>query len=244
MKKKIVDFIKRRVEIAKSEGVVIGLSGGLDSTTALFLCVEGLGKDKVLGLIMPSEMNDKRDAEDAIEVCKKLDVKYRIIEIDPVLESFGKFLDLSNKLIKGNLMARIRMCILYYFANKDNLLVVGTGNKSEYLQGYFTLHGDIACDLLPLANLYKKDVRELAKQSGVPKRIIDKTPTAGLWKGQTDEGELGVFYDELDEILPLLENKLSLDEIQKNTGLKIEKIKRVKERFEKTEFKRKPVEKP
>jgi NAD+ synthase len=244
MKKKILDFIKRKFENTKSKGVIIGLSGGLDSTTTLFLCVESLGKDKVLGLLMPCEMNDKKDTEDAIELCKKMDVKYRVIDIDPILESFGKFLDLSNRLIKGNLMARIRMCILYYFANKNNLLVVGTGNKSEYLQGYFTLHGDIACDLLPLGNLYKKHVRELAKELNVPKKIIDKIPTAGLWKGQTDEGELGVYYDELDKILPLLENNLSLDEIQKNTGLKIEKIKRVKERFERTEFKRKPVEKP
>jgi NAD+ synthase len=244
MKKKIVDFIKRKVESAKSKGVVIGLSGGLDSTTVLFLCVEALSKDKVLGLIMPSEMNDKRDTEDAIEVCKKLGVKYRVIEIDLILESFGKFLDLSNRLIKGNLMARIRMCILYYFANKKKLLVVGTGNKSEYLQGYFTLHGDIACDLLPLGSLYKRDVRELAKELGVPKEIIDKIPTAGLWKGQTDEGELGIYYDELDEILPLLENNLNLDKIRKNTGLEEKKIERVRKRFEKTEFKRKPVEKP
>lgn len=244
MKKRIVDFIKRRVEDAKRNGVVIGLSGGLDSTTTLFLCVEALDKNRVFGLIMPSKENDEKDAEDAIEVCEKLGVKYRVIEINSILESFEKVLNLSNKLVKGNLMARIRMCILYYFANKDNLLVAGTGNKSEYLQGYFTLHGDIACDLMPLGNLYKKDVKELAKELGVPQKIIDKIPTAGLWKEQTDEDELGVYYNELDKILPLLEKNLNLDKIQKNTGLKMEKIKIVKERFEKTEFKRKPIEKP
>lgn len=244
MKKRIVDFIKRKVEDAKSKGVVIGLSGGLDSTTTLFLCVEALDNNRIFGLIMPSKENDEKDAEDAIEVCEKLGVKYRVIEINSILESFEKVLNLSNKLVKGNLMARIRMCILYYFANKDNLLVAGTGNKSEYLQGYFTLHGDIACDLMPLGNLYKKDVKELAKELGVPQKIIDKIPTAGLWKEQTDEDELGVYYNELDKILPLLEKNLNLDKIQKNTGLKMEKIKIVKERFEKTEFKRKPIEKP
>jgi NAD+ synthase len=244
MKKRVIDFIKRKVEDAKSKGVVIGLSGGLDSTTTLFLCVEALDKNRVFGLIMPSNENDEKDAEDAIEVCEKLGVKYRVIEINSILESFEKVLNLSNKLVKGNLMARIRMCILYYFANKDNLLVAGTGNKSEYLQGYFTLHGDIACDLMPLGNLYKKDVKELAKELGVPQKIIDKIPTAGLWKEQTDEDELGVYYNELDKILPLLEKNLNLDKIQKNTGLKMEKIKIVKERFEKTEFKRKPIEKP
>jgi NAD+ synthase len=244
MKKRIVDFIKRKVEDAKSKGVVIGLSGGLDSTTTLFLCVEALDNNRIFGLIMPSKENDEKDAEDAIEVCEKLGVKYRVIEINSILESFEKVLNLNNKLVKGNLMARIRMCILYYFANKDNLLVAGTGNKSEYLQGYFTLHGDIACDLMPLGNLYKKDVKELAKELGVPQKIIDKIPTAGLWKEQTDEDELGVYYNELDKILPLLEKNLNLDKIQKNTGLKMEKIKIVKERFEKTEFKRKPIEKP
>jgi len=153
-------------------------------------------------------------------------------------------LDLNDKLVKGNLMARIRMCFLYYLANKDKLLVVGTGNKSEYLQGYFTLHGDIACDLMPLGNLYKKDVKRLAEGIGVPKKIIEKIPSPGLWEGQTDEGELGISYEELDGVLPLLEKNISVHEIHRKTKIDKEKIERVKKRMKKTEFKRKQIERP
>lgn len=244
MKERIIDFIKRKVEEAEAKGVVIGLSGGLDSTVTLFLCVEALGKDKVLGVMMPSEVNKKEDLDDAVQVCKKLGVKYKIIHIEPIIEAFEKILDLSDKLVRGNLMARIRMCVLYYFANKENLLVVGTGNKSEYLQGYFTLHGDIACDFLPLGNLYKTQVKELAKEIGVPERIIKKTPSPGLWKGQTDEEELGISYEELDKILPLLEKKVDVKKIHEKTRIDEVKIRRVKERMKRTEFKRKLVERP
>lgn len=244
MKKNIVEFIRRKVREAGAKGIIIGLSGGLDSTTTLFLCVEALGSDKVVGVMMPSGINKKQDTEDATEICKRLGVGYRMIGIDPILKSFGNMLDLSDKLVKGNLMARVRMCILYYFANKEKLLAVGTGNKSEFLQGYFTIHGDIACDLLPLGNLYKTEVKELAEEIGVPKKIIEKIPTAGLWTNQTDEGELGITYDKLDKVLPLLKKKVSVEKIHEETRVGIEKINKVRKRMIKTEFKRKPVEKP
>jgi len=237
MKEKIIEFIREKVKDVN--GVVIGLSGGLDSTTTLFLCVEALGRDKVLGVMMPSQINRKEDLEDAIQVCKELGVRHRVIEIDTIVESFGKILDLSDRLVKGNLMARIRMCLLYYFANKEKLLVAGTGNKSEYLQGYFTLHGDVACDFMPLGQLYKTEVKKLAEEIGVPKKIIDKTPSPGLWPGQTDEGELGISYEDLDKILPLVEKELSVEDIEKEINIDREKISRVIERMKKTEFKRK-----
>jgi len=238
MKEKIIESVKKKIDESDAKGIVIGLSGGVDSTTVLFLCVQASGREKVLGVMMPSEVNEKEDLEDAIEVCKKLGVRYKVIKIDSIINAFEKFLDLSDKIVKGNLMARIRMCILYYFANKEKLLVVGTGNKSEYLQGYFTLHGDIACDFLPLKDLYKTQVKELAKELGVPNKIIEKVPTAGLWKGQTDEGELGISYDELDKILPFLEKNIPVEEINKKTKLSIDKIRKVKERMIKTSFKR------
>jgi len=244
MGEEITKFIREKVNDANSNGVVIGLSGGLDSTVTLFLCVKALGKDKVLGVMIPSKINKKEDLDDATQVCKKLGVEYKIIRINPILESFSNILKLSDKLVKGNLMARIRMCILYYFANKEKLLVVGTGNKSEYLQGYFTLHGDISCDFMPLGNLYKTEVRKLADELGIPKKIIDKSPSAGLWEGQLDEKELGISYDDLDKILPLLEKKLPVEEINAITKIKKDKIKIVKKRMEKTEFKRHSVEKP
>jgi len=244
MKEMIIGFIRKKVDEAKAKGVVIGLSGGLDSTTTLFLCVQSLGKEKVLGIMMPSGINQKEDTNDAIQVCKKLGVRYKVIEIDPILKSFEKALNLRDKLVKGNLMARIRMSILYYFANREKLLVVGTGNKSEYLQGYFTLHGDIACDLLPIGNLYKTEVRKLAKDLGVSEKIINKTPTAGLWPSQKDESELGISYEELDKILPFIEKEISMEKIQNKTNVSLEKIKKVKKRMFETDFKRKPVERP
>lgn len=244
MKRKIIEFIRRKVKGAKAKGVVIGLSGGLDSTTTLLLCAQALGNNKVLGIMMPSGTNRREDTNDAIQVCKKLGVKYKVIEIDPIVKSFNKILDLNDRLVKGNLMARIRMCILYYFANKDNLLVVGTGNKSEYLQGYFTLHGDIACDVLPIGNLYKTEVRKLAKELGIPEKIIEKIPSAGLWPGQTDEEELGITYQELDKVLPLLERKVFVEKVHQKTKVSLDKINKVKERMIETEFKRKPVDRP
>lgn len=237
MKEKIIELIRDKVKDVN--GVVIGLSGGLDSTVTLFLCVEALGNDRVLGVMLPSKVNRKEDIEDAIQVCEKLGVRYKVVEIDSIVEGFGRFLDLNDKLVKGNLMARIRMSILYYFANKEKLLVAGTGNKSEYLQGYFTLHGDVACDFMPLGNLYKTEVRELAEELGIPKEIIDKTPSAGLWPGQTDEDELGISYEDLDKILPFVEKGLSVDEIVEKTNLNREKINRVMSRMNKTKFKRK-----
>ena len=243
MREKIIEFIRRKVKEANAKGVVIGLSGGVDSTTTLFLCVQALGNDRILGVIMPSKINKKQDTDDAVEICNELDVEYKIIEINPILESFRNMLNLSDKKVAGNLMARVRMCILYYFANKEKLLVVGTGNKSEFLQGYFTLHGDVACDLLPLGNLYKTEVKKLAEELDVPRRIIEKTPSAGLWIGQTDEGELGVSYKNLDRILPLLEKELSVEKIHQKTNVEKEKIKIVKDRMKRTEFKRKPINK-
>jgi len=138
VREKIIKFVRRKIKEANAKGVVIGLSGGVDSTTTLFLCVQSLGNDRILGVIMPSKINKKQDTDDAVEICNELDVEYKIIEINPILESFRNMLNLSDKKVAGNLMARIRMCILYYFANKEKLLVVGTGNKSEFLQGYFT----------------------------------------------------------------------------------------------------------
>jgi len=239
MKEKIINFIKKIVEDAEAKGIVIGLSGGLDSTTALFLCIKALGNDKVLGVMMPSKINEKKDTEDAINLCKEFGVRYKVIEIDPILKSFEQSFDLSDRLVKGNLMARIRMCILYYFANKEKLLVVGTGNKSEYLQGYFTLHGDVACDLMPLGDLYKIEVKKLAEELGMPKHIIEKIPSAGLWKGQTDEKELGVKYNDLDKVLSMLvDKKFTPIQVAKKLNLKISLIEKIYKRLKKTQYKR------
>lgn len=198
--KKIAGFIKKKVKDAGAKGVVVGLSGGLDSAVVAKLSVKALGKDKVLGLIMPSPTTNLEDTKDAEEFARSLGIPYKKIPLQSILEAFRAFLEL-DRAAYGNLMARTRMMLLYYYANLNNLLVVGTGNKSELSIGYFTKYGDGGCDILPIGDLYKTEVRELAGKLGIPKKIIEKIPTAGLWDGQTDESDMGVTYEELDRVL-------------------------------------------
>ncbi len=247
MIEKIIDFIRETVEKANANGVVIGLSGGIDSSTTAFLCVKALGKDKVLGIIMPERDTKKEDIEDAIKVAEILGIKYIIADITDVLKAFGAggYVPTKefDKIADGNLKARVRMCILYYYANKYNLLVVGTANKSEIYVGYGTKHGDIACDFMPIAHLFKTEVRELAKKLNVPEEIINKKPSAGLWKGQTDEEELGISYDELDKILKLYEKGMSKEEISKELNIDFDKVNHVFMLIEKNKHKREPPKK-
>ena len=239
---KITKFIKEKVEEAKANGVVVGLSGGIDSSVTAYLCVKALGKDKVLGLIMPEKHTNPRDIEHAKMVAEKLGIKYIISDITDILKAFGAggYVPTKefDKIADGNLKARIRMCLLYYFANKYNLLVAGTSNKSEIYVGYGTKHGDIACDIRPIGNLFKTEVRELAKYLGVPKEIIENPPSAGLWEGQTDEGELGIKYETLDEILKLYEKGKTPEEIHKETNIPLETIEYVFDLIKKNEHKR------
>ncbi len=239
---KITKFIKEKVKEAKANGVVIGLSGGIDSSVTAYLCVKALGKDKVLGIIMPEKNTNPKDVEHAKIVAENLGIKYIISDITDILKAFGaggyvptrEF----DKIADGNLKARIRMCILYYFANKYNLLVAGTSNKSEIYVGYGTKYGDTACDIRPIGNLFKTEVRELAKYLGVPKEIIEKPPSAGLWEGQTDEEELGVKYETLDKILKLYEEGKSAEDISKELGISLEVVNHVFNLIKKSEHKR------
>ena len=235
---KIVSFIKRKVEEAGGKGVVIGISGGVDSATAAFLAVKALGKDKVLGLIMPYYEN--QDVEDAKLVCETLGINYKIINIKPIVDAFEKTLDFEpNKTTKGNVMVRTRMILLYAHANQYNLLVLGTSNKSELLVGYYTKWGDGASDYAPLINLYKTEVWEIAKRLGVPEKIIKKKPTAGLWIGQTDEGELGISYKLLDEILyRVVDLKMPKEKIAEELNIPLEKVEHVENLIKKSEHKR------
>lgn len=210
LRRKIVEFIK---DYAGQKPVVLGLSGGIDSAVCAYLAVEALGKDHIFGLIMPSPSNSDKDTRLAKEMAEILNIKYQEINLAGILQSFQQ----AGELFKddksfGNLKARVRMSLLYGLANKIDGLVVGTGNKTELMVGYFTKYGDGGVDLLPLGDLYKTEVRELAKHLGLPPEIIDRPPTAGLWAGQTDEGELGITYDKLDKILNAIENNQHLSE--------------------------------
>ncbi len=198
----IVEFVQNKVSEANAEGLVIGLSGGIDSTLAAFLACEAVGKDNVFGIVMPSTTTPTEDKLHGTVIAQLLGINYKEIAIDSILNEFLSVTQLEeDKLSIGNLKARIRMSIIYFYANSKNYLVSGTGNKSEILIGYFTKHGDGACDIEPIGDLYKTDVYQLAKYLEIPQEIIDKPPRAGLWNNQTDEDEIGMPYDLLDKIL-------------------------------------------
>ena len=201
--RKISGWMADRTRAAGARGVAVGLSGGVDSAVVLALAQRGLGPD-VLGVMMPCE-SPGRDANDALEVAASLGVATSTVHLGGPYRKLLEVIPSGSELAKANLKARLRMATLYFFANTLNYLVAGTGNKSELAVGYFTKYGDGAADILPIGGLLKRQVRELAAHLGVPRKIVDKPPSAGLWPGQTDEGELGISYEALDEIIDAID---------------------------------------
>ena len=217
----LAKFIRDQVEAAGAKGAVLGISGGLDSATVAFLAVRALGKDRVLALHLPEAgVTPKEDVEDARKVASILGIEAEEIDISQVLRSYFAVLPAkaAPAVVNGNLKARVRMSILYWHANLLGRLVLGTGNKTEILLGYSTKFGDSAADILPIASLYKDEVRDLARRLGVPDRILDKAPTAGLWPGQTDEEELGISYQDANAILRGLEAGRSRNDLAAEFG--------------------------
>ncbi len=205
----IIEFIRLEVSRAQSQGVVLGLSGGIDSSVAVSLATKALGNNRVLGLILPDRnVSEQKDIDDADELSKQLGIKYHIIDITEIKQKYLDLLPLEKKSI-GNLTARIRMTLIYYYANLFNKLVLGTSDKSELMIGYFTKFGDGAADLLPLADLYKTEVRELGIYLNVPKTILLKKSTPSLWLNQTAEKEIGMEYKKIDAILKYLDENNS-----------------------------------
>ena len=231
-------YVADTVAHAKASGVVLGLSGGLDSCTVLMLCAKALGPKKVRCVHLPTSTTPPEERRDAEEVAKKAGVKLDVVPIDAPVEELAGLLKIKEKGSLGNVKARIRMVILYHYARANNLLVVGTGNKSELLTGYFTKLGDGASDLNPLGDLYKTQVRQLAKALGVPKRVIEKPPTAALWKGQTDESELGISYELLDRILLGIELGMQDEAIAKAAAVPLKEVLRIRGLNQKTVHKR------
>ncbi|MGB5933503.1 MAG: NAD+ synthase [Anaerolineae bacterium] len=226
----ISGWIKEQIEGAGAQGAVVGLSGGLDSSVTAVLCKR---VTDLLGLIMPIH-SDPLDEEYASLLASKLDIQVRRVDLSPVYDALARVLPDPAGLPAANLKPRLRMATLYYFANKENRLVVGTGNKSEIMMGYFTKYGDGAVDILPLGGLLKRQVRELARELGIPPQIIAKPPSAGLWAGQTDEGELGITYDQLDRILTAFESGGTVE-------LDPQLVERVKRHMVETQHKRVPI---
>ena len=182
------------------------ISGGVDSAVSAVLCCRAVGGDKVHGFTLTTSVTQREDIDDASDLCRALGMHHHVMSIEPVLSAYRQMPGYSeNPYLLGNLMARTRMVLLYYHANRDDLLVCGTSNRTEYLLGYCTKFGDNAADLQPVLHLYKTAVFEYARELGVPERIITKTPSAGLYAGQSDEAEIGLTYPEIDTALRALE---------------------------------------
>ncbi len=201
---RIIAWIGEKVSEAKCKGVVFGLSGGLDSSVVGVLCKRAF-PENTLGVIIPC-YSDEIDIAHAQAVARKFQIQTTTIALEGAFDSLLKLLPdeydpATKRLAEANVKVRLRMITLYYLANRLRYLVVGTSNRSELSVGYFTKYGDGAADILPLGNLVKSQVRQLAIYLGIPEEIIEKPPSAGLWAGQTDEGEMGITYLELDRYL-------------------------------------------
>jgi NAD+ synthase len=200
----IGDWIRGKAGEAGCKGVVLGISGGIDSAVTAALAARGQGSGAVTGIIMPCH-SELADEEHAHLIVEKFGIKAERIDLGPAFDALMRTLPMGSGLAVANVKPRLRMLTLYYYANLHHLLVLGTSNRSELLAGYFTKYGDGGSDLMPLGGLLKREVRALAQLLGVPRVIVDKAPSGGLWAGQTDEGEMGISYDLLDRVLESLE---------------------------------------
>lgn len=234
-------FIRDSLEQSGMSGAVIGMSGGLDSSLLARLSVDALGPEKVQGIFLPESSTPESDAEDAESFAKELGITFEVIPIHEPLEILKKTLGgtAEDPVILGNIKARCRMIILYQRANSLKRIVLGSGNKSELMVGYFTKFGDGGADFLPLGDLYKVQVREMARFLNLPDRIVSKPPSAGLWEGQSDEEELGIGYDELDSILLGIELGMTNEVISERTGSTPSEVERIRSMVKSSVHKRK-----
>lgn len=232
-------FIKQELSKFNYKKGILGLSGGLDSSVCAFLAAKALKPANVLALIMPYGESFGKDVKDAQKIVRLLGIRSKIIDISPMVNAYFSRYPTNNRIIKGNKMARERMSILYDFSAREKAIILGTSNKTELLLGYGTIHGDTACGLNPLGDLYKTQIRQLALHLGVPEKIRKKSPTAGLWTGQTDEEELGLSYEKMDEILfQLVDLRKSKKDVIAS-GFKKEAVEKVITLIKNSEFKRK-----
>ena len=236
--KKIQTGLVQKCNDNNKDGVIIGLSGGIDSAVLAYLCANSI-KAKTLALVMPdSKISPNDETEDAIKIVDALELNYKLLDINSIHKEYYNVLE-PNDLSLGNLRARIRKNILYYYANSKNLLVLGSSDKSEFNIGYFTKFGDGAADLLPIVSLYKTQIREIAKELGVPTNIITKKSSPNLWPNHVAETEIGATYEEIDCILYcILDKKMSINETINQTKIEKETVEKIYQLYKKSEHKR------
>lgn len=238
VEKVLIRFIREELGKCGCKKGLLGLSGGLDSAVCAVLAARALGRRNVLGLIMPYGKAFPEDVRDAAALARRLGIRYKTIDIAPQVDVYFAAHPTTSRVLRGNKMARERMSILYDHSAREGALILGTSNKTELLIGYGTIHGDMACAVNPMGDLYKTQVRALAAHLRLPASIRKKAPTAGLWPGQTDEGEIGLSYAELDDILTGLvdERKSRKDMIE--AGHRRAAVERVVRMIKNSEFKR------
>jgi NAD+ synthase len=238
-KKRIIEFTRNQINQAGMSDLVVGISGGIDSAVTVACCVEAIGSQKVHSFLLPYRLSNPESLKHGKLVAEYFGLDYQVIDISPMVDTYlNIFAPEADQSRKGNLMARQRMSVLYDQSARYKALVAGTSNKSELMTGYITQHGDGACAFEPLGHLYKMEIFKLAELLKLPDIIINKKPTADLWAGQTDEGEMGITYKILDEILyNYYEAGKSVKEMAE-MGFKQTDIALVKKLVERSEFKR------
>lgn len=234
----LVDFIRRETLRCGFTRAVLGISGGIDSAVVLALAVKALGGDSVLGVLLPYRTSSSSSLRDAEAVLRRFGAPSARIDITPMVDAYLRRFPRADRVRRGNKMARERMSILYDLSAARRALVLGTSNKTELLLGYGTLHGDLASALNPLGDLYKTQVRQMARHLGVPPRIIRKIPSADLWPGQTDERELGFRYARVDRLLYFLVDLRGRPKEAVAAGFPSRMVAQVRELIRRSQYKR------
>jgi NAD+ synthase len=237
----IRQFLSAHAAPPAGEGVVVGLSGGIDSALCARLAADALGPERVLGVLIPAAGFPEGLIAETEAYADRLGIRHQTVPLGGLVDAFRSAVpEVTDRVTAGNTVARLRMTVLYALARDQRRLVLGTGNKSELLQGYFTKYGDGGVDLLPVGDLYKTQLRALAAELGLPAAVRERAPSAGFWEGQTDEEELGTSYADLDRVLFGIEQLCRPEEIHERTGIPLETIHRIADRITLTRHKRRP----